>query len=206
VINLYKKSGTFGPKTSEATIMKRPAIIIFFDGEKQHTIASTFTDELIERPAGRDFLRIVTYQDLRDVVADVAFPKVGEQLTLLIGKQKLEETDIHHAITECYEGAVYYSQGRSHLVERLDLERGTIQLVPRETGYYTEPLIQTDVDILCTSLLSRRKYASLYYGDFLVTRTVTSYVKRHSRYRNVLDRFDLESLLETELETKALFV
>jgi DEAD/DEAH box helicase domain-containing protein len=136
----------------------------------------------------------------------VPLRQVGEQLTMLIGEQKLEETDIHHATTECYEGAVYYSQGRSHLVERLDLERGTIQLVPREMGYYTEPLIQTDVDILCTSLLCRRRHASLYYGDVLVTRTVTSYVKRHSRYRNVLDRFDLENPLETELETKALWI
>ena len=136
----------------------------------------------------------------------VPLRQVGEQLTMLIGEQTLEETDIHHAITECYEGAVYYSQGRSHLVERLDLERGTIQLVPRETGYYTEPLIQTDVDILCTSLLCRRKHASLYYGDVLVTRIVTSYAKRHSRYRNMLDRFDLENPLETELETKALWI
>jgi hypothetical protein len=48
--------------------MKRPAIIFIFDGEKQHTTGSIFTDELIERPAGRDILRIVTYQDLRDIV------------------------------------------------------------------------------------------------------------------------------------------
>jgi DEAD/DEAH box helicase domain-containing protein len=136
----------------------------------------------------------------------VALRQIGERLELLVGEKKLEETDTYHAITECYPGAVYYSQGRAHVVERLDLEGGAIHLLPSEAGYYTEPLVQTDVEILCTVRQARHMCAGLYYGDVLVTRTVTSFVKRHSRYRSALDRSELEQPLETQLETKALWI
>jgi DEAD/DEAH box helicase domain-containing protein len=136
----------------------------------------------------------------------IALRQIGERFDLLVGEKRIEETDIHHAITECFPAAVYFSQGRSLVVERLDLERGKIHLIPSETGYYTEPLVATDVEILCTQLQTRRARAHLYVGDAMVTRTVTSYVKRHSVYRSVLDRFDLDRALSTQLETKALWI
>ncbi len=136
----------------------------------------------------------------------IALRQIGERFDLLVEEKRIEETDIHHAITECFPAAVYFSQGRSLIVERLDLERGKIHLIPSETGYYTEPLVATDVEILCTQLQTRRARAHLYVGDAMVTRTVTSYVKRHSIYHSVLDRFDLDRELSTQLETKSLWI
>lgn len=136
----------------------------------------------------------------------ISLRQIGERLDLVIGEKRIEETDIFHAVTECYPGAVYFSQGRSLVSERLDLERGKIHLLPRETGYYTEPLVATDVEILCTQLQARRARAHLYIGDAVVTRTVSSYIKRHSVYHSVLDRFDLDRALSTQLETKSLWI
>ena len=136
----------------------------------------------------------------------VALRQIGERLDLFVGEKKLEETDLYHAVTECFEGAVYYSQGHSYVVARLDLVGRRIHLLPRETGYYTEPLVLTDVEILCTRQQSRRDHASLYIGDVLVTRTVTGYVQRHNVYHGALDRFELEQPMETLLETRALWI
>lgn len=131
---------------------------------------------------------------------------VGKRLDLLVGEKRIEETDIHHATTECFPGAMYFLQGRSHVVERLDLERGKISLIPRDAGHYTELQVATDVDILCTEQQTRREAAHVYVGDILVTRTITSHVRQHSVYHSVLDRFDLDSPLSTQLETKALWI
>jgi DEAD/DEAH box helicase domain-containing protein len=142
----------------------------------------------------------------RNPAYEISLRQIGERLDLLVGEKRIEETDIFHAVTECYPGAVYFSQGRSLVSERLDLERGKVHLLPRETGYYTEPLVATDVEILCTRLQARRAHAHLYIGDAVVTRTVSSYVKRHSVYHSVLDRFDLDRALSTQLETKSLWI
>ncbi len=177
--------------------LTREEVALFGPRAQQHL------DELVAQRALRERGGKYYAADLRRSPAyQVALRQVGERLDLLLGEKKLEETDIHHAISECYPGAIYYSQGRSHVVERLDLSRGTISLSPREAAYYTEPLVQTDVEILCTVRQAQR----MYYGDVLVTRTVTSYVKRHSRYRSALDRCELEQPLESQLETKALWI
>jgi DEAD/DEAH box helicase domain-containing protein len=39
--------------------------------------------------------------------------QVGQRLTIVAsGERKIEDTDIHHAVTECHPGAIYYSQAR----------------------------------------------------------------------------------------------
>jgi len=132
--------------------------------------------------------------------------QVGQRLSIVHAGKVIEETDIHHATSECHPGAVYFSQGVSYLVERLDLEGGYVQMNPSEVVYYTDPLTNTDVDILCTGQYVRRERADLYVGDVLVTREVVGFEKKHQRYKSVLDIELLTTPLEVELETKALWL
>ena len=132
--------------------------------------------------------------------------QVGQRLTISHAGRKIEETDVHHAVSECFPGAVYFSQGTSYLVERLDLEKGKIYVAPRETLYYTEPLVNTDIEILCTEQHIQQKNFDLYVGDVLVTRRVTGFVKRHEKYHSVLDKEEFADSLVIPLETKALWI
>lgn len=132
--------------------------------------------------------------------------QVGQRLSILHAGKMIEETDIHHAVTECFPGAVYFSQGSSYVVEQLDLEQGKVHVASRDMPYYTEPFIDTDVDIVCTQQRTRRTYADLCIGDVVVTRQVTGFVKRHHTYRNVLEKEKFVDSLEIPLETKALWI
>jgi DEAD/DEAH box helicase domain-containing protein len=132
--------------------------------------------------------------------------QVGQRLIISHAGKKIEDADVHQAVGECYPGAVYFSQGISYLVEHLDLEKGKIHVIPRETDYYTEPLGNTDVEILCTAQHLKRKNADLYVGDVLVTQQVTGFVKRHEKYHSVLDKEEFADSLETRLETKAFWI
>ena len=155
------------------------------------------------------------YYHLRDPRKSVAFQvslrQVGTRLPILNlgsgGKERLlEETDIYHAISECHPGAIYYSQGAAYEVQRLDLSQGRIEVLPNETYFYTEPIVQTDVEILKSEQHQQRPQLELYSGQVLVTREVQGFNRKHNQYRNVLEQCELEESLSAPLETKALWM
>jgi len=88
--------------------------------------------KLVER-GGRYFLRDAS----KSIAFQVSLRQVGQRLTVLSTspEKAIEETDIHHAVTECHPGAIYYSQGASYLVTQLDIDQGKIEVVPREVAF-----------------------------------------------------------------------
>src|SRR5205823_3369160 len=86
------------------------------------------------------------------------------------------------------------------------LESGEITVYPKETTFYTEPLVETDVEILVSEQQSRRLAIELNAGQVLVTREVSGYVKKHTQYKSVLERCALPETLIVPLKTKALWV
>jgi DEAD/DEAH box helicase domain-containing protein len=132
--------------------------------------------------------------------------QVGERLSIVTPERKLEETDIHHAVTECHPGAIYYSQGISYQVSRLNPQEGRIEVLPQETTFYTEPLIDTDVFIRQSLQQQIRPQVHLHSGWVRVTRRVEGYVKRDAQYRSVIEKCALPQTLSVPLETKALWM
>ncbi|HEX6555353.1 MAG TPA: hypothetical protein VF026_21500 [Ktedonobacteraceae bacterium] len=67
----------------------------------------------------------------KSIAFQVSLRQVGQRLTILsIGSEKtIEETDIHHAVTECHPGAIYFSQGASYQVTQLDIDQGKIERI-----------------------------------------------------------------------------
>jgi len=159
--------------------------------------------KLVER-ANRFFLRDTS----KSTAFQVSLRQVGQRLTIhstALGKS-IEETDIHHAVTECHPGAVYYSQGASYQVKQLDLALGQIEVTPKEVNFYTEPLVDTDVEILLSEQHQSLAHVELYAGQVVITRDVHGYVKRHNQYRNIVEKCDLQQVLSVPLETKALWM
>jgi DEAD/DEAH box helicase domain-containing protein len=132
--------------------------------------------------------------------------QIGERLTIRTAERVIEETDTVHAITECFPGAVYFSQGHSYIVESLDLKAGIIHVVQREATYYTEATINTEVEILDISEQKKQNDAHLFIGNVLISRHITGFVKKHQHYHSILDRIDFPEPYATQLPTRALWL
>ncbi|HKO25631.1 MAG TPA: DEAD/DEAH box helicase, partial [Chloroflexota bacterium] len=106
--------------------------------------------------------------------------QVGERLAIVDAARNavVEETDLPHAVTECYPGAVYFSQGIMYAVRDQDLGRGQIRVERADVDYYTEPLEWKEVTILAERQRTVIGHADLCVGDVRVTQHVTGFVRR----------------------------
>jgi DEAD/DEAH box helicase domain-containing protein len=179
-----------------------PADLDLFGPSAQKTIQELAEQGKLRSRGERYFLSDAS----KSIAFQVNLRQVGQRLTIAASGRRIEETDLHHAVTECHPGAIYYSQGTSYQVRQLDLEGGCIDVFPHETPFYTEPLIETDVEILLSEHHQKRPHIELYSGQVIVTRQVEGYVKRHSQYRNILEKCALPEILSVPLETKALWM
>jgi ATP-dependent helicase YprA (DUF1998 family) len=68
--------------------------------------------------------------------------QAGERITIVDVARGtvLEDTDVYHAISECYPGAIYFSQGTMYIVRNQDMGRRQLGVERCEVDYYTEPL------------------------------------------------------------------
>lgn len=178
------------------------ADIALFGPATEHTLADLVEQGKMYSRSGRYYLSDMS----KSIAFQVNLRQVGQRLTIVTSGRKIEDTDIHHAVTECFPGSIYYSQGTSYQVKQLDLEEGRIDVFPHETTFYTEPLIDTDVEILLSERHQSRHHVELYSGQVIVTRQVEGYIKRHHQYRSILEKCHLDGPLSVPLETKALWM
>ncbi len=166
------------------------------------TVTRLVEQEKLKQNQGKYYIR----GNAEHIPREINLRQIGKRFTIIHKDRTLEDTDIHHAINECYPGAVYFSQGNSYVVERLDLQRGEIHVVARDIAYYTEPFGTTDVQILETREQMTQADAELHVGNVLITHRVSGYVRKHQTYHSVLKREDLAEELEIPLETKAFWM
>ena len=166
------------------------------------TVTHLVEQEKLKQNQGRYYIR----GNAEHITREINLRQIGKRFTIVHKGRTLEDTDIHHAINECYPGAVYFSQGNSYVVEQLDLQRGEIQVAARDTAYYTEPFGTTNVQILETQEQMTQVDAELHVGNVLITHRVSGYVRKHQTYHSVLKREELTEELEIPLETKAFWM
>ena len=118
----------------------------------------------------------------------------------------LEDTDVYHAVSECYPGAIYFSQGTMYIVRNQDMERGQIGVERCEVDYYTEPLEWKEVAILAEQDRMLLGATGLCVGQVRVTQHVTGFVRRHQQSRAVIGMESLESPHALPLETVGLWI
>ncbi len=85
------------------------------------------------------------------------------------------EVDAASAPFLAHEGAVYIHEGRSYLVERLDLDEHLAWVWPADVEFYTEASAETEIQALSVQESRVAGGAQLGYGEILVTSQVTQY-------------------------------
>ena len=95
---------------------------------------------------------------------------VGEQKNTTIG-----EVDSASAPWMVHPQAIYLHEGRSFVVEQLDLEQNVAYLRPSSGDYYTEPRRETTVELLETLRQTEAAGCIKAYGEIQVTSQVTGY-------------------------------
>jgi len=138
---------------------------------------------------------------LRDVSGDAVVA-----LDLESG-EVLAEVDLRAARRELHEQAVYQHEGRTWLVERLDLEHGQAQLRAGEPPYYTVPVSRVGLRVEETR--ERRPLAAsaagLGAGDVRVTEEITGFKRVRFRTHENLG-FGEVDLPPRSMETQAMWL
>ncbi|NCC25626.1 MAG: DUF1998 domain-containing protein, partial [Deltaproteobacteria bacterium] len=113
--------------------------------------------------------------------------------------------DRHRAWHEAHPGAVYVHQGRTHVVQDLDVDSATILVEADDPKHYTRALSAKTTRILRTLESRALGSTSVHLGRVLITERVTGYEKRSTRTGRLVGREDLD-LPPLEFETEGLWV
>lgn len=127
----------------------------------------------------------------------------GQLVRLKDGNGKtIGVSDRGSALRDLHPGAVYLHQGDTHLVAKLDLERGTAHLLPHIEDYYTQPRSETEIEIVART--PARLPRGVHVGEVVVRHTVTSYVRKRYFSEAVLEERALD-LPEITYTTQAVW-
>lgn len=150
------------------------AKLIHFSGDKYYWVANQYPAESVSlRSADGHPVMLQSYVGNRPVVVgEVDFPSV---------------TWMAHP------GAVYLHEGRSYLVEQLDLENRIAHLIPLEVDYYTEPQRQVTIEKILEIDSITTAEAAIYFGEILVTSRVIGFkrVKWNSNENLGMESLDM---------------
>mmetsp|Transcript_26953 Transcript_26953/g.65461 ORF Transcript_26953/g.65461 Transcript_26953/m.65461 type:complete len:601 (+) Transcript_26953:76-1878(+) len=142
---------------------------------------------------------------------------VSEESVRLIDKRSghvLETMDADAAPFKLYDGAVYMHQGKTYIVQMLDMESGVCLMACEDVSYYTEPRHHTRVAVLgadrCYSLhgADKKQEDSIVVatGGVNVAHRFYGYIRRSSRDSKILERVDMNHLQPVEYTTKAVWI
>ena len=116
----------------------------------------------------------------------------------------LGTVDASAAHSSVHSGAVYLHQGRSYVVDDLDLEAGAAMVHPDEPDWTTSPRDLTDIAIVETLERDVHGALTVCFGTVDVTNQVTSYLRRRISTGEVMDETLLD-LPARQLRTRAVW-
>jgi DEAD/DEAH box helicase domain-containing protein len=109
----------------------------------------------------------------------VSIRSIGSRpITLVDGGRKhkpLEEIDEASAFSRVHPGAIYMHQGENYIVAELDLSKGQAILMEAKVDYYTQPLEQSEIDIIRSFRHRQLKFCTVYWGAVRVSQQVVGY-------------------------------
>jgi DEAD/DEAH box helicase domain-containing protein len=114
--------------------------------------------------------------------------------------QTIGIVDAESAAWMTHPGAIYMHEARQYFVEALDLDQHTARLQPVESDYYTEPLRQTEVQLLATNAQSAVAGGEKSWGELQITTHVSAFLKRRWYTHETLGQEPLD-LPPSELQT-----
>jgi DEAD/DEAH box helicase domain-containing protein len=116
----------------------------------------------------------------------------------------LGTVDAGSAHVQVHDGAVYLHQGKTYLVDRLDLTDSCALVHPAEPDWTTHPRDVTSLDVLTTQSYVDAGPVGLFLGEVQVTNQVVGYQRRRLFSREVIDSQPLD-LPPRELRTVAVW-
>ncbi len=114
----------------------------------------------------------------------------------------LDET---RAYRDGHEGAVYLHLGQTYLVEQIDTRLAEVSVVRAAVAYYTQPKVETDLEVLARTASTTVGQVRLHLGTVRVLSEVTAYQKKGLRKSDTLDTIALD-LPSTTYETAAIWL
>ena len=121
------------------------------------------------------------------------------------GSQTIGIVDMPSAPWLVHAGAVYLHEGQSFLVESLDLENKTAHLQNFDADYYTEPQMDTTVNLVSLLTTDPAPGCQKNLGDLKVTSTVTGFRKVRWYTHEILGFGDLD-LPPSDLMTQGFWI
>ena len=122
----------------------------------------------------------------------------------LKSRRPIGELEWDRAFADAHEGAVYLHQGRSYLVERMDLDHREILVRPAAVGYHTEPFIEKDLSVRGVDREGRLGHMGHCLGSVRVMSQVVGFRRRFGRNGDGRDRrLHRLDLPPVEIETQA---
>jgi DEAD/DEAH box helicase domain-containing protein len=140
--------------------------VLHLSGDKYFWMADAY-------PAAEVSLRSASPENVLLHIEDGSAPRI------------LGEVDLASAAWMVHPRAVYLHEGQQYFVQELNLERNIATLIPVTLDYYTEPLRQTEVNLLatldstpCPAPSGAGEACTKGYGDLQVITQVTGFRKR----------------------------
>lgn len=121
------------------------------------------------------------------------------------GSELLGVLDESRAYRDGHEGAVYLHQGETYLVHQLDIAAGEVTVVRRNVGYFTQPRVETELEVLERAADTSMGRITLQLGKVRVHTQVMTYRKKALRTRETLDTVYLD-LPSVTYETDAIWL
>ncbi|HEX7098690.1 MAG TPA: DEAD/DEAH box helicase [Acidimicrobiia bacterium] len=113
--------------------------------------------------------------------------------------------DEARAYRDGHEGAVYLHQGDTYVVTRLDVQHGEVWVTRQDVAYYTQPKVDTDLEVLDRRAVCDLGPCRLHLGSVRVHTQVVAYQKRALGSRDLLDTVYLD-LPSVTYETDAIWL
>jgi len=119
-------------------------------------------------------------------------------------RRVIGEVDWDRAFSDAHEGAVYLHQGRTYLVEELDVAGLEVRARSARVDYYTEPHVQKTLDVLEVSEQDRVGAMGSFLGPVRVSAHVLGYRRKYRMRGGGNNRRTIPlELPPTQIETEA---
>jgi len=129
----------------------------------------------------------------------------GPAVSIVDGDGMLLGTvDSAAAQSSVHTGAVYLHQGRTYLVDQLDVDAAVALVHAADPDWTTSPRDVTDIAIVETTTRQRHGPVTVCFGTVDVTNQVTSYLRRQVTTGEILEEIPLD-LPTRQLRTRAVW-
>lgn len=116
----------------------------------------------------------------------VKLDKINEDTLKVMHNGKLLETmDISQAYREAHEGATLLHQGKTYLVEQLDLDQLVAEVRWKEVDYYTQPISNSKLHVNEIVREKETEDVKVYFGRVSVSKMYSHY--KVKKYDEVID-------------------